>query len=308
MAPLIEAVVTGRVAADLYPEQLETPLEEVETFRRYVGGFAGNIATGLARLGVRTAIVSGVGDDGHGRYLRRTLEEEGVDTRWLAVHPTLRTALSFCEIWPPDRFPITFYRTPTCPDWEIRLETAEAEAATSTSLFYASGTALAMEPSRSTTLALLARRSGRPHTVLDLDWREVLWPSRADYAAAIAEALPHATVVLGGDSEYAAAGVDPADDRPAVRVAKHGPDGCTVHGPDGVHRVPGLRVPVTNGLGAGDAFAAAWGYGLVRGLDPAPLANAAGAIVASRHSCSAAMPTADELDALLRDGTLAARP
>ncbi|HEY7198309.1 MAG TPA: PfkB family carbohydrate kinase [Gaiellaceae bacterium] len=295
----MEAIVAGRLSADIYPEQIETPLEDVETFRRYVGGFAGNVCTGLARLGVDCAIVSAVGDDGHGRFVRRALEAEGVDTRWLGTHDTLRTALAFCEIWPPDTFPITFYRTPTCPDWELRPEDVDAAAFAEAPLVYASGTGLAVEPSRSTTLGLLAARAGRPHTILDLDWREALWRSRDEYAAAIADALPHASVVLGGDGEYAAAGVDPAEPRPAARVVKHGPDGCTVFDTEGEHRVAGLQVEVVNGLGAGDAFAAAWGYGLIRGLEPAPLANAAGAIVATRHSCSTAMPTEDELTRFL---------
>ncbi|HEV8228862.1 MAG TPA: PfkB family carbohydrate kinase, partial [Candidatus Limnocylindria bacterium] len=117
---MVDAYVLGRVGADLYPQQLRTPLEEVRTFERFVGGFAGNVATGLARLGVRTGIISGVGDDGHGRFIRRFLEAEGVDCGSLVVHPTLRTALAFCEMWPPDEFPITFYRTPTCPDWELQ--------------------------------------------------------------------------------------------------------------------------------------------------------------------------------------------
>src|SRR5256886_13360319 len=106
----------GRVGVDLYPNQLETPLSEVRTYTRFVGGFAGNVATGLARLGVRTAIVSAVGDDGHRRYIRRFLSDEGIDVRWLGTHPTLKTALALCEAWPPDHFHLTFFREPTCPD------------------------------------------------------------------------------------------------------------------------------------------------------------------------------------------------
>src|SRR6476646_10281442 len=96
-ASTTQVAVMGRLCADLYPEQLQTPLSEVETFRRFVGGFAGNVATGLARLGVGCTIVSGVGDDGHGEYVRAYLEREGVDCTHLVTHPTLRTALSFCE-------------------------------------------------------------------------------------------------------------------------------------------------------------------------------------------------------------------
>jgi 5-dehydro-2-deoxygluconokinase len=299
-----EAIVVGRLAADLYPEQHEVPLEDVSTFRRFVGGFAGNVCFGLARLGVRTAIVSAVGDDGHGRYLRRELEAEGVDCRFLGVHPSLRTALTFCEVWPPDRFPITFYRTPTCPDWEIGPDAVDAGAVRAAGLVYVSGTGLAVEPSRGTTMAILEARGGREHTILDLDWRAELWSSRDAYAAAVAAALPHATTILGGDAEWEAAGLDPASDLPATRVVKHGPHGVTVHAPGGAaHDAPGLPVPVVNGLGAGDAFGAAYGYALLRDLPPAPLANAAGAIVATRLSCSAATPRRDELHTFLERHT-----
>ena len=135
----MEALVTGRVLLDLYPEQPERRLEDVETFRQYPGGFATNVATGLARLGVGTAIFSSVGDDGHGRHIRRFLSAEGVDCRWLAVDETLPTALAFCELWPPDDFPITYHRTPTCPDWEATLDTAgvDREVAASVPLMYA---------------------------------------------------------------------------------------------------------------------------------------------------------------------------
>src|SRR6476646_4348610 len=180
----LEAVVMGRVCVDLYPMQLRVPLERVEGFHKCVGGFAGNVATGLARLGVRTAIVSAVGDDGHGRYVRDWLTTQGVDCRWLGTHPTLRTALAFCEAWPPDNFPITFYRTPTCPDWELTVSSLDLESLAAVPLAYAGGTGF---------------------TVLDLDWRAVLWDDPADYAACMPDAARHAGVALGSDEELIAA-------------------------------------------------------------------------------------------------------
>ena len=111
-----QVLVVGRLLADIYPNQLETPLSEIRSFTRFVGGFAGNVATGLARLGTATRILSRVGDDGHGAFCRAFLEREGIDTTWLATDPAYRTALAFCEAWPPDTFPITYYRDPTCPD------------------------------------------------------------------------------------------------------------------------------------------------------------------------------------------------
>lgn len=294
----------GRAGVDLYPMQLETPLEEVEGFHKYVGGFAANVATGLARLGVRVAIVSAVGDDGHGRFVRSFLEREGVDCRWLGVHPTLRTALAFCEAWPPDRFPITFYRTPTCPDWELEMSALDLAAIAAAPLLYVSGTGLAREPSRLATMAAVeARAQAGAATVLDLDWRAMLWDDPGDYAAAVRLCARMAAIVLGSDEEITAAvgANDPARILalgPATMVQKHGPDGATVHSAGGAERIGGHAVEVVNGLGAGDAFAAAFGWRTLRGDPPAraaAYANRAGAHVAARLGCSIAMPTEGDL-------------
>jgi 5-dehydro-2-deoxygluconokinase len=324
MSTEVRALVLGRVGADLYPLQARTPLEEVRTFQRFVGGFAGNVATGLARLGVTTAIVSAVGDDGHGRFVRHFLEDEGVDVRWLGVHPTLRTALAFCELWPPDDFPLTFYRTPTCPDWELTADALPFDLLATVPLLYVTGTGLAQEPSRATTLAALRARDaarardGARHrdagtsliTVLDLDWRPVLWSSPDEYPALAAKAARSADVLLGGTSEFAAAGLDPGSSLelgPLVAVEKRGPDGARVHRASGSVEVAGLPIPVTNGLGAGDAFAAAFGAALLAGAsaeDAARQGNAGGAIVATRLACSAAMPSASEVKLLLAGGSV----
>jgi 5-dehydro-2-deoxygluconokinase len=296
----------------LYPLQINTPLEEVQTFERFVGGFAGNVSTGLARLGVKVAIVSAVGDDGHGRYLRRFLADEGVDVQWLGTHPTLRTALAFCEAWPPDYFPLLFYRDPTCPDWEVRIDEVPLDALTEAPLVYVTGTGLARDPSRAMVLGILERRIGRSFTIFDLDWRPSLWADRgAEYGALARVGARMADIVVGGDSEFQAAGFSAPEALALgarVAVAKHGPDGVSAHTLDGgEQRVPGLAVPVVNGLGAGDAFGAAFGAGLLARL---PLAeairrgNAAGAIVATRLSCSTAMPRVDEVDALLAGASI----
>src|SRR5260370_33966535 len=128
VAGRVEVVVMGRLSADLYPAQIGTRLREQRNFVRYVGGFAGNVCTGLARLQVHTAIVSKVGDDGHGEFIRDFLSREGVDVGWLGIDPTLNTPIVFCEIWPPDRFPLLFHRTPTSPDWELTTESFVVEA------------------------------------------------------------------------------------------------------------------------------------------------------------------------------------
>jgi 5-dehydro-2-deoxygluconokinase len=292
---VIEAAVLGRVGIDLYPNELETPLSEVRTFTRFVGGFAGNVSTGLARLGVRVAIVSRVGADGNGDYVRAWLAGEGVDVRFLATDPYWLTPPTFCEVWPPDNFPITFYRRPTAPDWQLSPDDFDADEVAGATLLYATGTALAQSPSRETTLAALAAHHGT--TIFDLDWRPAVWEDPAAYPPLAAQAASSADIVIGNEEELAASGV-----AAPTLVLKRGAHGATVFEAGGQTDVPGFPVEVVNGLGAGDAFAAALGHGLLHGM---PLAEAvrrgtvAGALVAAQLACSAAMPRLAELEAAL---------
>ena len=292
---MIQAVVMGRVGIDLYPNEQETPLAEVRTFTRFVGGFAGNVATGLARLGVRCAIVSRVGDEGHGEFVRAWLAGEGVDVGFLATDPYWLTPPTFCEVWPPDRFPITFYRRPTAPDWQLSPEDFEAEQVAAAPLLYATGTGLAQSPSRETTLAAL--RAHRGTTIFDLDWRPTLWEDRGEYPAVAAEAVAAADIVIGNEEEVEAAQVEAH-----TLVLKRGERGATVYEAGEVTDVPGFPVDVVNGLGAGDAFAAALGQALLQGstlVEAVHRGTVAGAIVASRLACSEAMPRLEELEATL---------
>jgi len=294
---VIEAAVVGRVGIDLYPNELRTSLRDVRTYTRYVGGFAGNVATALARLGVRTAIVSRVGADGHGQFVRDFLEAEGVDTRYLGVDHEWLTPPTFCEIWPPDNFPITFYRRPTAPDWQLELTPEEAAEIADVPVLYATGTGLAQSPSRETTLALLQAHRGT--TIFDLDWRPTLWDAPADFGDAVREATGYADVVLGNTEEVAAAGgLDELLTLTPAVVLKRGGEGAALYSDGEVFDAPGIPVDVVNGLGAGDAFAAALGYAVVRGLglrEGVRLGNIAGAHVAQRVPCSEAMPYLDEL-------------
>ena len=299
---MIEAVVVGRVGVDLYPNQLRTPLREVRTYTRFVGGFAGNVATGLARLGVRVAIVSRVGDDGHGEFVRSFLAGEGVDVRFLGVDPDWLTPPTFCEIWPPDDFPITFYRRPTVPDWQISIGELDVGELSAAPVLFVTGTGLAQSPSRETTLELLRAHAGM--SVFDLDWRPALWDDRRAFEPLAHEAAAAADVVVGNEEEVAAAGGLEAvlALRPAAVVLKRGAEGATLYENGDRIDVPGTQVDVVNGLGAGDAFAAALGYAVVHGLGLAEgvrLGNIAGGIVASQLACSEAMPRLDELEAAL---------
>jgi 5-dehydro-2-deoxygluconokinase len=293
---VIEAAVLGRVGIDLYPNQLETPLSKVNTYTRFVGGFAGNVATGLARLGVRAAIVSRVGDDGHGEFVREWLAANGVDVHFLRTDPYWLTPPTFCEVWPPDRFPITFYRRPTAPDWQLSLDDFDRDEVAGAPLLYATGTGLAQSPSRETTLAALEEHRGT--TVFDLDWRPTLWDRPEEYPALAADAVAAADIVIGNEDE-----VDAAKLRDVQKlVLKRGERGATVYEQGDETDVPGFPVEVVNGLGAGDAFAAALGHGLLRGLslvEAVRRGTVAGALVAAQLACSEAMPRLEALEAAL---------
>ncbi|MFJ7065530.1 5-dehydro-2-deoxygluconokinase [Streptomyces sp. NPDC101115] len=325
----------GRLGVDLYPLQSGVELARVETFGKFLGGSPANVAVAAARLGSRTALVSRTGADPFGAYLHRELRAFGVDDRWVTDVAAYPTPVTFCEIFPPDHFPIHFYRRPKAPDLEIHLHELDLPALRAARALWVTGTGLSAEPSRAATLGALRERAGATGdgtaragaagsdsavpgalTVLDLDWRPALWDGTADDARPLyREALRYATVAVGnldecevatGEREpYAAARALLAA---GVRLAvvKQGPKGVLALAADGTTaEVPPLPVEVVNGLGAGDAFGGALAHGLVAGLDLETLlrrANAAGAIVAGRLACSPAMPYAEEITLALDTG------
>jgi 5-dehydro-2-deoxygluconokinase len=302
----LDVVVLGRLSADLYPTELRTALREQRRFIRYVGGFAGNVSTGLARLQVRTAIVSKVGNDGHGEFIRDFLAREAVDVHWLGTDNTLNTPVVFCEIWPPDRFPLLFYRTPTCPDWELTTDDFDLDAVADAPILLASGTGLAREKSRTAHTAALEQH--RHTAIFDLDYRPMFWPNARVYRDAVESVLPRANIIVGNEDEVrAATGVeDPRQGIAALRafgprvlILKRGGEGAALFEGDRVIEVPPVRMEVVNGLGAGDAFLAAVTHGLLRGIDlesAVRRANWAGAYVASQIPCSEAMPYLKDLN------------
>ena len=299
----IDVAVLGRVGIDLYPNQLSTPLRKVRTYTRFVGGFAGNVATGLARLGLTPAIVSRVGPDPHGEFVRDFLTAEGVDVRFLAVDERLMTPPTFCEVWPPDYFPITFYRYPTAPDWQLTPEDFDADEIAAAPFLLATGTGLAQSPSRETTLAALSSHEGT--TIFDLDWRPTLWERADEYGELARAAARDADIVIGNEEEVEAAAGEPeallALGAPTL-VLKRGQRGALLYHEGREVDVPGHPVEVVNGLGAGDAFVATFVQSLHAGLpfdEAVRRGSVAGAIVASQLACSEAMPTLEQLEAEL---------
>jgi 5-dehydro-2-deoxygluconokinase len=313
MAPF-EVITTGRVGVDLYPQQSNVGLADVKTFAKYLGGSATNVAVQAARLGSRSAVVTKVGDDPFGPFVRRALEDFGVDPRWVGTDPQLRTPIVFCEVHPPDNFPLLFYREPKAPDMNLTLEDFDAQAVREATVFWTTGTGLSDEPSRSTTLAMLEerRREGADAiTIHDLDHRPMFWEDETEATRWAREALRHATVSVGNQDEVAVAvGTRDPDEAAealldlgvAVAVVKRGPDGVLARTRDERVELPPVRLEVVNGLGAGDAFGGTLAHGLARGWDlerTIRAANAAGAIAASRLACADDFPTLGEIEEVL---------
>ncbi|MEU3947958.1 5-dehydro-2-deoxygluconokinase [Streptomyces sp. NPDC101219] len=319
-----DLITMGRIGVDLYPLQTGVPLPKVETFGKFLGGSAANVAVAAARLGRSTALVSRTGDDPFGTYLHEALKDFGVDDRWVTPVAAYPTPVTFCEIFPPDDFPLYFYRRPKAPDLEIHAEDLDLGAVRAAGIFWVTGTGLSEEPSRSATLAALEARAKSGPTVFDLDWRPMFWRDPDEARPYYREALRHTTVAVGNlDECEVATGVrEPAACAEALlaagvelAVVKQGPKGVLAVHRDGTRaEVPPVPVEVVNGLGAGDAFGGSLCHGLLAGWDLEKTmrhANAAGALVASRLACSSAMPTAPEVaDLLARTGspTAAGRP
>ncbi|MGA4841839.1 5-dehydro-2-deoxygluconokinase [Streptomyces sp. G45] len=310
-----DLVTMGRIGVDLYPLQTGVPLARVTTFGKFLGGSATNVAVAAARLGRRAGVVTRTGQDPFGDYLRAQLREFGVDERWVTEVPGLPTPVTFCEVFPPDDFPLYFYRRPKAPDLEIRADELDLGAIAAARIFWMTGTGLSEEPSRGATLAALAARPPGATTVFDLDWRPMFWRDPDEARPHYAAALRHATVAVGNvDEVEVATGVrEPRAAAEALlaagvelAVVKRGPHGVLAMSRAGeTAEVPPLPVTVLNGLGAGDAFGGALCHGLLSGWAlerTVRYANAAGAIVASRLECSSAMPYAAEVEDALAAG------
>jgi len=313
MTARFDVLTMGRVGVDIYPLQAGVALEDVETFGKYLGGSATNVAVAAARLGRAAAVITRTGADPFGRFVHEALRGYGVDDRFVTAVPALPTPVTFCEIFPPDDFPIYFYRYPKAPDLEISAGELDHEAIQAAAVFWVTVTGLSAEPSRSATLEALRIRGRRGITVLDLDYRPAFWPSREAARPWVQAALEHVSVAVGNldECETAVAERDPAGAAKSLlaagvdlAVVKQGPRGVLAADGNGSVEVPPVVVEVVNGIGAGDAFGGALCHGLLAGwpvADTMRFANAAGAIVASRLACSDAMPTIAEVDELLAE-------
>lgn len=309
--PRLDVLTMGRCGVDIYPLQSGIALEDVETFGRFLGGSSTNVAVAAARLGLRSAVITGVGDDPFGCFVRREIRALGVSDRYAIVTKEFHTPVTFCEIFPPDDFPLWFYRSPTAPDLQLSEEDLDFDAIVDARLFWTTVTGLSEDPSRRAHLAALQARARQGLTVLDLDYRPTFWKTPGEAAEQVQTVLPYLSVVVGNEAEYLMSTGESAADRAAdavldagveLAVVKRGPRGALAKTRTERVEIPSFQVDVVNGLGAGDGFGGALCFGLLRDWDlrrTIRFASAAGAIVATRLECARAMPSVAEIDALL---------
>lgn len=308
--PVFDLITIGRVGVDLYPLQ-DGRLEDVSTFGRYLGGSATNVAVAAARHGLNAAVITRTGDDPFGNYIHHELVRLGVSDRFVSAVAGLQTPVVFCELFPPDTFPLYFYRKPKAPDLVINASELDLDAIRSARIYWSTVTGLSEDPSRTAHHVAWDARGRAPLTILDLDYRPMFWESPDQARAEVAEALGKVTVAIGNreECEVAVGEVDP--DRAAdallergveLAIVKQGPKGVLAKTRDQTVEVAPHPIDVVNGLGAGDGFGGALCHGLLQGWpleDILRFANVAGAIVAGRRECSTAMPTTAEVDEIL---------
>ena len=322
---ILDLITMGRYSIDLYANEVGAPFVEIKSFAAYVGGSPTNIAVGARRLGLKTEVVTAVGNDPVGDFILNFLVKEGVGTRFIPRKPGTRTSAVVLGIEPPDKFPLVYYRD-NCADVQLSIDDVLAVPLSDCRVFEFSGTGLSREPGRSATLFAAEQAKAAGATViLDLDFRPDQWHDTRAFGVIVRSVLPSVDIVLGTEDECKAVILT---DRSEVHVTHSQISGARVAGNvqgsvEAMHRrgptavvvkrgekgatvfekgkppldVPGFPVEVYNVLGAGDAFAAGFIYGLVKGwtyYQAARMGNAGGAIVVTRHGCANFMAYEEE--------------
>ena len=307
-----DVITIGRVGIDVYPLQVGVGLENVTSFGKFLGGSATNVAVAAAKYGLKSAVITRTGNDPFGKFIHNELVRLGVSDEFVSGVAGLNTPVVFCEIFPPDDFPLYFYREPKAPDLEIRASELDLSAIRDAKIYWSTVTGLSQEPSRSAHFAAWEARGRQANTILDLDYRTMFWNSPEEATIQVNRALEHVTVAIGNKEECEVAVGETEPMRAAdallergveLAIVKQGPKGVLAKTRDETVEVPPYFVDVVNGLGAGDSFGGAICYGLLQGWGLEQMlrfANVAGALVASRLECSTAMPTREEVEDVLK--------
>ncbi|OGO52078.1 MAG: 5-dehydro-2-deoxygluconokinase [Chloroflexi bacterium RBG_16_68_14] len=292
-----DLLAMGRSSIDLYSNDIGAPFAEIQSFAVYVGGCPTNVSVGTRRLGLRSALLTAVGEDPVGDFILSFLMKEGVETEFILRKPGRRTSAVLLGIEPPDKFPLVFYRD-NCADIELTIDDVSAAPIEESRALLITGTGLSKEPSRSATIFAAERAKDAGATVfLDIDFRPDQWHDQRSFGVVLRHVLPLVDVAVGTEEEVSAVGMDVGAvlaSGPQALVVKRGADGATVHLPTGeaIEAAP-FPVEVCNVLGAGDAFASGFIYGYLQGWGwhkAARMGNACGAIVVTRHGCANFMP------------------
>lgn len=326
MPPTYPLLCMGRSSIDLYSNDSGAPFVDIQSFAAYVGGSPTNISVGARRLGLKSALLTAVGEDPVGEFILHFLRTEGVETRFIPTKKGARSSAVLLGIEPPDKFPLVFYRD-NCADVQLTIDDVVRSPVGDCALFQFAGTNLALEPARSATLwAAEQARAAGARVVLDVDFRPGQWHDPRAFGVAVRSALRLVDIVIATEDElHAAMLTDPeavqvrhsqeSDARvegntdeeihhllrmgPELLVLKTGSRGATLYRPQqAACEVRGFPVEVQNILGAGDAFAAGFLYGISQGWEysrAARLGNACGAIVVTRHGCANFMPRLEEV-------------
>jgi 5-dehydro-2-deoxygluconokinase len=307
-----DVITIGRVGIDVYPLQVGVGLEDVTSFGKFLGGSATNVAVAAAKYGLSSAVITRTGNDPFGKYIHNELVRLGVSDEFVSGVTGLNTPVVFCEIFPPDDFPLYFYREPKAPDLEIKASELDLSAIRDAKIYWSTVTGLSQEPSRSAHFAAWEARGRKENTILDLDYRTMFWNSPEEATAQVTRALEHVTVAIGNKEECQVAVGETDPHRAAdallergveLAIVKQGPKGVLAKTKGETVEVPPYLVDVVNGLGAGDSFGGAICFGLLQGWgleQMVKFANVAGAIVAGRLECSTAMPTREEVEEILK--------
>ena len=307
-----DVLAIGRSSIDLYAHDIGRAMADVRSFDAYVGGCPTNVSVGTRRLGLRSALLTAVGDDQVGDFVTTFLDREHVETRFIPRKQGRRTSAVILTIQPPDKFPLTFYRD-NCADRALTVDDVARAPVRDSRVVFVTGTGLSHDPARDATFAAAAtaRAAGVP-VVVDIDYRADQWDNVSAFSTQMRSLLRSATIAVGTEEELAAASGSTDVARGAATllesgiqalVLKRGAHGSTVFRPDAAPTdVAPFPIEVLNVLGAGDAFASGFLYGYLQGWPlerAARMGNACGAIVVTRHGCANFMPTLDEVSAFV---------
>jgi Sugar kinases, ribokinase family len=322
----------GRASIDLYSKNIGAEFNDIKELTTAIGGSPVNISVGAQRLGLKTSIVTGVGNDPVGGFITHTLKQENVDVSHVNIIRDTTSTAVVCGIVPPDKFPLVFYRD-KAPDNYLTIDMVNTIDFDQYKSFLMTGTALSVEPTRSAAIYATEKARTKGTTIfLDIDFRANLWHDVRVFGVTLRQYLPLCDIVMGTEEELLAMGLtdsdqvtikDSAISSPTIEgdingvikqvlssgikllLVKTGSKGVTAYYPDGkTEDIPGFPVEVVNVLGAGDAFASGFIYGYLQNWDTyqsARLANACGAWIVTRQGCSNYAPTYEEIIQFITD-------